>query len=367
MFGTILLSFVTFFHLYVFWRIYSIPFLKRSIPIKTFILTGILCWSLFFSGRILGDGKTGIFGKIIELAGMDWMASLFLIFICLLFVDIITLYGYLFSKYTPSLRTLALLTGITLSAIAIVQGVREPVIKKYDVYLPGLPSEMEGKVIIAVSDTHIGSILDKNWLEGRVTQVQTQKPDIILLLGDMIEGHGTSPQDLIPILKRLSAPLGVWTVNGNHESHGRENTNRSIYNEAGFNILKNSWAELYPGFILAGIEDLTSNGRNGIKKDIIAETLANKPSGATILLSHSPLDIENAAKNGVNLMLSGHTHGGQIWPFNYLVKLRYPYIQGAFRVNGMDLIVSRGTGTWGPRMRLWQPGEILKITLHRKD
>ncbi len=90
------------------------------------------------------------------------------------------------------------------------------------------------------------------------------------------------------------------------------------------------------------------------------------PPGATILLSHTPWQAEKAAKTGTGLMLSGHTHGGQIWPFDYLVKSRYPLLEGRYEVDGMTVIVCRGTGTWGPRMRLWRPGEILSVTLRGK-
>lgn len=85
----------------------------------------------------------------------------------------------------------------------------------------------------------------------------------------------------------------------------------------------------------------------------------------TILLSHRPELVHEAAASGVNLMLCGHTHGGQIWPFGEIVRLTNPYLQGRYDVDGMSLIVSRGTGTWGPRMRLWKPGVILKVTLRR--
>ncbi len=82
-----------------------------------------------------------------------------------------------------------------------------------------------------------------------------------------------------------------------------------------------------------------------------------------ILMSHSPLEAVRASEAGVDLMLSGHTHGGQIWPFNYLVRLNNPFVAGRYQVGGTAVIVSRGTGTWGPRMRLWRRGEILKIVL----
>ena len=95
----------------------------------------------------------------------------------------------------------------------------------------------------------------------------------------------------------------------------------------------------------------------------VEQTLANRPPGAVILLSHSPLLADVAATAGAGLMLSGHTHNGQIWPFGYLVRLSYPLLGGRYEVGGMPVIVCCGTGTWGPRMRLWRPGEILRITL----
>ena len=93
------------------------------------------------------------------------------------------------------------------------------------------------------------------------------------------------------------------------------------------------------------------------------KALSGRPPGATVFLSHTPWETEKAAGAGAGLMLSGHTHGGQIWPFSYMVRLRYPLLGGRYDVNGMTVIVCRGTGTWGPRMRLWRPGEILRITL----
>ena len=107
--------------------------------------------------------------------------------------------------------------------------------------------------------------------------------------------------------------------------------------------------------------DLTSQGRSVFEG---VAGLASRGEAEGLLLSHTPLEYEKASKFGVDLMLSGHTHGGQIWPFNYLVKLYYPLIAGKYEVDGMNLIVCRGTGTWGPRMRLWHPSEMLKITLN---
>ena len=118
-----------------------------------------------------------------------------------------------------------------------------------------------------------------------------------------------------------------------------------------------------PGLVLTGVDDLTARGEFRHPGPYLETALANRPKGATILLSHSPMEAEKAAQAGVGLMLSGHTHNGQIWPFEYLVRLRYDFIGGFYKIGEMPLIVCRGTGTWGPRMRLWRPSEIVRITL----
>ena len=140
----------------------------------------------------------------------------------------------------------------------------------------------------------------------------------------------------------------------------------SLFEEVSFKLLRNGWAEVRPGLILAGVDDLTARRRNGQGGDPISQALVGRPAGATILLSHTPWQAERAARAGAGLMLSGHTHGGQIWPFGYLMRRFYPLLEGRYEVGGMTVIVSRGTGLWGPRMRLWRPSEILRVTLRWK-
>ena len=194
--------------------------------------------------------------------------------------------------------------------------------------------------------------------------MQAQQPDLVVLLGDLFEGHGKPQSELLPVLRRLSAPLGVWVVPGNHEFHHRRNGSTLLVEEAGFQLLRNRWAEVRPGMVMVGVDDLTAIRRSGQDGDPLSKALAGRPPGATILLSHTPGQADKAAKAGVSLMLSGHTHGGQIWPFDYLVKRVYPLLEGRYEVDGMTVIVCRGTGTWGPRMRLWRPSEILRLKLY---
>jgi predicted MPP superfamily phosphohydrolase len=351
-------------HIYVFWRAASVPFVDRHVPRKILIGAGVILWAIFFFGRIIGHGGTGVLAGTLEFLGMNWMAFLFLTFIPLLAIDLTTLFGFLIPRLSPSLRGWALLVGVALSVIALFQGLRPPVVEKYEVSLPGLPDAMDGTVLVALSDMHLGSQLGERWLAARIAQVKAQRPDLVVLLGDIFEGHGPPENQLIVTLKQLSAPLGIWAVPGNHEFHG--GGDMSLFEEVSFKLLRNGWAEVRPGLVLAGVNDLTTRRRNGQGGDPISQALVGRPPGATILFSHTPWQAERVAKAGGGLMLCGHTHGGQIWPFDYLVRSRYPLLEGRYEVDGMTVIVCRGTGTWGPRMRLWRPSEILRVTLRGK-
>jgi len=136
-----------------------------------------------------------------------------------------------------------------------------------------------------------------------------------------------------------------------------------VMESAGFTVLRDRTEELAPGLVVAGVDDLTARQQFGDGTANVAGVLEDRPRGAVILLSHSPLEAQQSALAGAGLMLCGHTHAGQIWPFNYVVQLRYPLLAGRYDVERMPVIVCRGTGTWGPPMRLWRPSEMLRITL----
>ena len=363
MFGNILISICTLMHIYVFWRAASVPLINRHVPLALLIATGVFLWAIFFTGRVYGHSGTGALAAATEFFGMLWMGVLFLLFIALLASEIITLFGFLLPRLAPLIRGWALVAGAVLAVIAIVQGLRPPVVQSYEVRLADLPRAMDKTVLVAMSDLHLGALIGKRWLAARIARVEDERPDLVVFLGDLFEGHGPPPDELLSILRRLSVPLGVWGVPGNHEFHGGRNRNMHRIDQAGIQLLRNRWVQVRPGFILAGVEDLTAQSRTGRDGDFISQALSGRPPGATILLSHTPWQTEKAAGAGAGLMLCAHTHGGQIWPFGYLIRLRYPLLAGRYEVDGMPVIVSRGTGTWGPRMRLWRPGEILRVTL----
>lgn len=363
MFRILLFSVCTLMHAYVFWRLSSVPVVIHHVSRRGVWMVGLILWALLFCGLFWGHGGSGAISGLLELLGMNWLGVLLLAVVCLLFVDAGTGFGVLCRRIAPVLRGWALAVAAVLSAVAMVQGMRPPVVEEYEVSIQGLPKEMDGTVITGLADLHLGSLLGQEWLEKRVSQVNAQDPDMIVLLGDILEGHGLSRQPLVPVFRNLSAPLGTWVVPGNHEAYGNYHASLRLMEEAGLKVLCNRWVEIRPGFTVAGVEDLTTARRQGKPPHQISHTLKDRPPGTTVLLSHTPWQIQAAAGAGTDLMLCGHTHGGQIWPFGYLVRLVYPLLAGEYRVDNMTVIVCRGTGTWGPRMRLWHPGEILRVTL----
>jgi len=358
MFGTILITVVSLMQAYVFWRACSVPFIQRHLSRRILIGTGVLFWMTLVLGWVFHDGETGLLAALGSF-GMYWAFIVFLLAVCVLATDLFTGFGFFLPRHARILRGWALLVGGILSLAAFVQGFRPPIVQSYEVQLDGLPANLDGTVIVVLSDLHLGTLLGAEWMAHRVDQVEAEKPDIVFLLGDILEGHGKTPADMLPVLNRLSAPMGVWTVPGNHESYGRRDM--PTLEDMGFHVLRDSWVSVRPGLVVAGVDY-----KRGENFDRIEKTLAGRPAGAVILLSHMPVQADAAARAGVKLMLSGHTHGGQVWPFGYLSQRKFPLFAGRYEIEGMPVIVSRGTGVWGARMRLWAPAEIVKVTLRRK-
>jgi predicted MPP superfamily phosphohydrolase len=353
-------------HVYVFWRAATVPILRKHVPGKVFIIAGVVMWLMIFLARAARYQNAGAAAALVEGIGMGWLGILFLTFVVMLCVDIATGFGWFCPRLAPSLRGWALAAAGILSLIAAIQGFRPPIVQEYDVYLNDLPKQMDKKVILAIADLHLKPPINRKRLSGLVEQIKNQKPDFVFFLGDIFEGRRPLGDAELSALRRINAPLGVWAVLGNHEFHGGTHIGIELTQKSGWRLLRNQHVEVVPGFVLAGIDDLRMVKRLDPRRKPITQALSERPLGTTVLLSHSPQEFEQAKKAGVDLMLCGHTHGGQIWPFGYLAQTRYPLLKGKHDLDGMTVIVSRGAGTWGPRMRLWQPGEIVRLTLHRK-
>jgi len=364
MFGIVLTTLATLMHVYVWRRAGSLPSVQRRIPRKLFLGAGAALWLIFMLGRFLRHHDVMAAAHLLGTFSMVWLIGLFQAAVYLLAADLITGFGLLLPKQTSGLRSAALILAGVFSLIALAQGLRPPSVSEHEVRLEGLPKELDGTVLLALSDLHLGGTFGAGWMRARIEQIKELRPDIIVLTGDIFDGHGRAQGELLAIMRKLSAPLGVWAVTGNHEAYGRRVSRLKLLEATGFTILRDAWAQAAPGLLIAGVDDLT-HSRDSRKggPEHIKKALRGRPAGAAILLSHTPWYAEDAAKGGAGLMLSGHTHGGQVWPFGYLVRLRYPLLAGRYAVDGMPIIVSRGTGVWGPPMRLWKRGEMLKIVL----
>lgn len=353
-------------HVYVFWKAAITPAITRFIPRKILIPLGAVLWGGLFFYRFFRIESSSPVAHYLELFAMNWLGILFEVSVSLLFFDIITGFGLFFSRYLPRIRAAAFVIGAVLSAFAFYQAMRPPVINDYEIRMANLPQDDDGLKIAVLSDLHLGNLIGESWLAARVEQVNAMHPDLILVLGDVFEGDSDSERgtNMMMQLRRLSAPLGVWGVTGNHESHGGLEAGVKFLEDSGIRMLRNQWKEIRPGLVLAGIDDRGHGLASSRRIDRIRPALSGIPAdAATIFLSHRPQGMSLAAAAGIGLMLCGHTHGGQLWPFTYVSAAANDLLMGKYVVDGMPVIVTRGMGTWGPRMRLWLPGEILRITL----
>jgi predicted MPP superfamily phosphohydrolase len=370
MFSIILNVIGSLLHLYVASRLYKIGPIRDRVSIRAWWLGAGAIWLLYIAGIQLGDEALDWRWWPGQFA-MTWIGIQFVMTLCLLVADIVTGFGLWWRTLAPRLIAVAAVAGVFLSGFAIYQAMRAPGVVEHEMVLKDLPAALDGTVLVALTDLHLGAQRRSAWMQQRVAQINKIAPAAVLMVGDQVEDNPVGDARLAAVLQGFKAPLGVWAVTGNHEFYGAVDTTIAEFEAGGVRWLRDSKVELAPGLVLAGLDDVGRTMRSGDNLlGGLDELVPQRPTNtATILLSHIPAPslVENAAARGVDLMLSGHTHGGQIWPFGYLVKRQFPLLVGAHKVGDMALVISRGAGSWGPRMRLWQPGEILKLTLRSAD
>ncbi len=362
-FVSVVLGIWSFMHLFVAWRLWGVPGIASAWGRRSLVITLVVLWLSYPLGRVFARLWPSSGTAPFEFVGAFWLGILFLLFVALLTVDAATLFGRLLPALAPTIRLWALAVVGVLSIVGLVQALRPPEVVEYEVSIEALPPELDGTVIVQISDLHLGTLLGRGWLTDLIPRIESLQPDLIAVTGDLVDSHPGNLKELQPILRGLKAPMGVWAVTGNHEFYAGLKESAAFMEKAGFHLLRDQWEEAAPGLILAGVDDLTARRQFQVPDHPLAKALGGRPPGATVLLSHSPMEANRCAAMGVDLMLSGHTHGGQIWPFGWAVRLAYKYISGCYRVGEMTLIVSRGAGTWGPRMRLFGRSEIGRIVL----
>ncbi|MGW5866067.1 metallophosphoesterase [Streptomyces sp. NPDC055239] len=270
---------------------------------------------------------------------------------------------------TPSRRLfVSRIVGGTAAAVAVgtvgygTYGVlRGPRVKRVTVPLAKLPRGAHGFRIAVVSDIHLGPILGRGFTQRVVDTINGTQPDLIAVVGDLVDG---SVEDLGPAaepLAQLRARHGTYFVTGNHEYFSGAAQWVDHVRDLGLRPLENARTEL-PGFDLAGVDDVAGESE-GHGPDF-AKALGDRDrSRASVLLAHQPVVIHDAVKHGVDLQLSGHTHGGQLWPGNLIADLANPTLAGLERYGDTQLYVTRGAGAWGPPVRVGAPSDVTVVEL----
>jgi predicted MPP superfamily phosphohydrolase len=351
-------------HLYVGWRLWSLPSISTTSSRWVLVAALVLGFVSYPLGRILYGVGWHASGRALEYVGAVWMGTLFLLLAFLLISEIVTVGGWLLKPWIGSIRTAFVVLALVAAVFAFMSARLGPRIVRLDVSVPGLSSEADGLTIAHLSDIHLGTILGPHFLDRIVELTHGLGPDVVVITGDMVDGDAGVVEEMLPQMSALDAPRGVFTVLGNHEYYAGRDRSRSLFLDAGYTVLDNRAVEVAPDLYIAGVPDARGSAQTGgAEADLRAALAGVEPDDSVVLLQHSPEFEHEAAAAGVDLMLNGHTHGGQIWPFNFLVRKAYPHVAGVFRVGAMTQIVSRGTGQWGPPMRLFAPSEIYLITL----
>ena len=239
-----------------------------------------------------------------------------------------------------------------------------------------LPHGMSGYTIVQLSDVHVGPTIGLDFIEQLVATTNALSPDLVVITGDLVDGSVQELGALVAPLAKLRARDGVYFVTGNHEYYSGADSWIKQLKALGVRVLRNERVAIRAashdgsqngeGFDLAGVDDWTAHTfGNGHGMDLDRALSGRDQERVLVLLAHQPKAIFQAARAGVDLQLSGHTHGGQLFPFNFLVRLQQPYVDGLHAHGDTLIYVSRGTGYWGPPMRVGAPAEVTHLELVR--
>ncbi|WP_024303503.1 metallophosphoesterase [Pseudogulbenkiania sp. MAI-1] len=261
----------------------------------------------------------------------------------------------------PLLAALATLIGF-------VNARRRARVVEVEVPLAGLPAALDGFTIAQISDIHVGPTIKRGYLNAIVDAVNGLEADVIAVTGDLVDGSVEQLAAHTAPLGRLTARHGAYFVTGNHEYYSGAAAWVEELRRLGLRVLENEHVVLQHGgvdLVVAGVTDYSAHHFDPAQRSDPRVALEGAPAAATprILLAHQPRSAPAAAEAGFDLQLSGHTHGGQFWPWNLFVRLQQPYTAGLHRLDALWVYTSRGTGYWGPPKRFGAPSEITLVRL----
>ncbi|EHR53365.1 putative phosphohydrolase [Saccharomonospora marina XMU15] len=257
------------------------------------------------------------------------------------------------------------LTAASLVGYGTTVALGPPTITRVPITLRRLDPRAAGCRIALISDLHLGPILGRSFTERIVDLVNAERPDVVALAGDLVDGDVADLADAAAPLARLRSSYGTFYVTGNHEYYVGYRQWVEYVPSLGIRPLRNERVEISHNggvFDLAGINDAT--GYQWQDAGDVGEAVAGRdPSRAVVLVAHQPVDVRHAVRHDVDLMLAGHTHGGQLSPFELIVNLQQGAVAGFYQVAGTKLYVTRGAGFWGPPVRVGAPPDITVVEL----
>ncbi len=320
----------------------------------TWIIVGLLCLNLPFTFWFI---HLGVWNTTVKF----WLISNFTYYGIIFFSFWICLIDLLLFSMLPPLRVIP--NTFHLGGLLVILGAmlmwgffwaQKPRVKTVKIRNPKIEKPLK---VVQLSDLHIGTTYQTTYIERLVAKVKSIKPDILVITGDLFD-NGTQMEQITPF-NHLEIP--IYFVWGNHDTYfGREQA-ESMLGNTSFHLLVNDTHQLQPWLQITGLDYMERQPGELAKRALRAQKW--NPSAFHLLLSHIPLDFSVLEPFPVDLELAGHTHAGQIWPFNWFVRLVYKHIQGLYQQGNQSIYVSAGTATWGPPIRIGSKCEITEIQL----
>jgi predicted MPP superfamily phosphohydrolase len=259
------------------------------------------------------------------------------------------------------------LLGLVATALGLWNARRTAAVVEVDVPIAGLPAALHGFTIAQISDIHVGPTIKAPYLRRIVDAVNRLRADMVAVTGDLVDGSVRELSAHVAPLAELQSRHGTFFVTGNHEYYSGAASWVAELRRIGLSVLMNEHVVVrHDGaeVVVAGVTDFSAHRFDPAQRSDPQAALAGAPAAATrVLLAHQPRSADAAERAGFDLQLSGHTHGGQFWPWNLFVPLQQPFTAGLNRLRGLWVYTSRGTGYWGPPKRFGAPSEITRLRL----
>ena len=343
---------------------------------STYLAVFLLLSLSFIAGRVLERSAQSFVSDALVWIGSFWLAAMLYFFLIVLVLDImrginalIPFFPSIVTADAAATRLRLFCGGVSLVAVVLAAGhinARTPRVRRLTVTIPKHTEDRSPITVVAASDIHLGTIVGRSRLEQIVRAINNLHPDVVLLPGDIVD-EDLGPvlrQNLGETLRNISTRYGVYAVTGNHEYIGGAEEACAYLRDHGIVVLRDSQAIVGNRLCLVGREDRSIGQFAGRKRKPLEELMQHVDRRLpVILMDHQPFRLGEAAANGIDLQLSGHTHHGQLWPLNYITSAVYEVSRGYARKGGTHIFVSSGVGTWGPPVRIGNTPEIVSITL----